>query len=86
MRQESDLAVVVAVRAWEPPILEFVDFVTELRAALGDAVAIIIVPVALGPAGEPAAPLDTDREQWTMRVGSIGDPWLSIRSLDANRS
>ncbi len=82
MHRQSDLAVVVGVRSWEPPILEFVDFVTELRAELGDGAAIIVVPIALGVGGEPAAPLDIDRDQWLRRVDSVGDPWLSTRTLD----
>jgi len=82
MHRDSDLAVVIGVRAWEPPILEFFDFVTALRAALGDGGAIIVVPVALGATGKPAAPLDADGEQWRRRVDSVGDPWLSTRCLD----
>jgi hypothetical protein len=82
MRQQSDLAVVVAVRAWEPPVLEFVDFATELRSALGQGAPIIVVPIALGAAGEPRPPLDTDRQQWRHRIDSVGDPWLSTRWLD----
>ncbi|MGE4605491.1 MAG: DUF2868 domain-containing protein [Myxococcota bacterium] len=86
MHQQADLAVVVGVRSWEPPVLEFVDFVSELRAELGDGAAIIVVPIALGTAGGPAAALETDHEQWRRRIDSVGDPWLSTRVLDAHGS
>jgi hypothetical protein len=81
MGEDSDLAVVVGVRAWEPPILEFFDFVTALRTAVGDGAAIIVVPIALGNAGQPLSPLEPDGEQWQRRVDSVGDPWLSARFL-----
>jgi hypothetical protein len=74
--------VAVAVRAWEPPVLEFVDFAVELRAALGDAVPIVVLPLALDAAGAPAAPADSDLAQWSRRIESVGDPWLSVRALE----
>ncbi len=83
LHDQSNLAVVIMVRSWEPPILEFIDFVGELRAKLGDGAAIIVVPVALGEDGVPVAALESDHEQWRQRVDAVGDPWLSIRSLAA---
>jgi hypothetical protein len=77
----AETSVVVVVRAWEPPVLEFVDFVSDLRSALGEAVSIAIIPVALGADGGPEAAPEADFSQWQRRLIALGDPWLSIRAL-----
>lgn len=77
----DECAVVIAVRAWEPPVLEFLDFVRELRAALDERAAIAVVPVALDARGQLVETPESDLAQWRKRLARLGDPWLSVRAL-----
>jgi hypothetical protein len=62
--------VVIAVRAFEPPMGEFIDFVRELRRVIGDGKTIEVVPV-------DATPRQLD--VWRSKLATVGDPWLSVR-------
>ncbi|MEM7626985.1 MAG: DUF2868 domain-containing protein [Planctomycetota bacterium] len=61
----------VVVKAWEPPILELLDFLRDLRTALRDDTVIEVMPVG-----------DGDRAVWRKKLASVGDPWL--RLVDAS--
>ncbi|MEM6459445.1 MAG: DUF2868 domain-containing protein [Planctomycetota bacterium] len=52
----------VRVRAWEPPVLEVLDFLRDLRGALGVGPAVEVLPVGEGDVGV-----------WRRRVASLGD-------------
>jgi len=69
-------AVAVRVKAWEPPMLELLDFLGELREALGDAVPIQIVPVGDASAAQRAA--------WPRVLAKLGDPWLGVAEGEAS--
>src|SRR5690606_2796535 len=71
-------AVAVAVRSWEPPVLEAMDFLTDLRQALGKGAAIIVAPVTAD--AEPADPAHL--AQWRRKVAALGDPWTSVAAVD----
>jgi len=71
--------VAVLVKSWEPPILEVIDFLRELRQAIGPGRILIIAPVALDPAGGLAPPRDADLGQWRKSLRSLGDPALVVR-------
>ena len=60
-------AVVVRVKAWEPPLGELTDFLRELRGGLAEGAAIEV-----SPAG------DGDRAVWRDRLARVGDPWLRL--------
>ncbi|MDF1552343.1 MAG: DUF2868 domain-containing protein [Deferrisomatales bacterium] len=81
VRDAGEGPVVILVKAWEPAMLEFLDFLGDLRRALGDGVPIAVMPVARDTAGTAAASPETDLEQWRSRAHSTGDPWLSVRAL-----
>lgn len=69
-------AVVVFTRAWEPPLLEFLDFVAQLRSALGAAPSIVVSPIA-----EDAAPVDAaHRDTWARALGRSADPHLYLET------
>lgn len=71
--------VVVLVPAWEPPLLEFVDFLGSLRAAIGDSPSIIVVPVT-----EDGGAVDAiERDNWSRAVGRSGDPRAYVESGEA---
>jgi hypothetical protein len=69
-------AVLLFVRAWEAPLLELQDFIEALRAAVGPACSIVVVPI--GPAGAPSD--ETQRATWSRWVGRIADPALYMES------
>ncbi len=61
----EERSVRVVVRAWEPPVLELLDFLEDLRVELGQGTVIEVQPVGAG-----------DREVWRKRLTATGDPWL----------
>ncbi|MEM9914967.1 MAG: DUF2868 domain-containing protein [Planctomycetota bacterium] len=67
----NDRPVLIRVKAWEPPVLEFLDFLSDLRQALGDGRAIEVQPIG-----------DGDRAMWQRKLASVGDPWLRLVSDD----
>jgi Protein of unknown function (DUF2868) len=70
------------VKAWEPPLAEFSDWLGELRAALGDGAPIFVLPVA-EPAGGPAAlAAGRDARIWSRGLDAAGDPWLFVVAED----
>jgi hypothetical protein len=75
--------VVVAVKAWEPPVMDFVDFVRDLRAKLGDGLRIIVAPLCMNTNRPAVSAPQAFAEQWQRHMQTIGDPWLSVRSLHA---
>ena len=70
--------VVVLVPAWEPPLLEFVDFLGLLRRAAGTDASIIVMPV--GENGEP--PAASERETWSRAVARSGDSRAYVETGD----
>ena len=71
--------VIVLTPGWEPPLLEFVDFLGELRAAIGPAPSIVVLPVA-----EPGSELTAvERENWRRAVGRSADPRAYVETGDA---
>ncbi len=62
-------AVLVLPRAFEAPMLEFLDFLAALRARLGAGVPVVVVPVP--EAGESVNALQ--RETWSEAVARLGD-------------
>ena len=77
------VGVVVLVKAWEPPLLEAVDFLRDLRDAVGDGVPMVVVPLDRGEDGrmETADAESQGVIQWRKRVRASGDPWLSVGRL-----
>lgn len=62
--------------AWEPPVLELLDFLTELRSRLGPAASIVVVPLPEG-AGEVS---DVERATWRHAVDRLGDSRLYVET------
>jgi hypothetical protein len=71
--------VIVFTPAWEPPLLEFADFLGALRERIGAGRSIVVVPVGEGCA--PATPLE--RETWARAVGKVGDSRVYVETGDA---
>lgn len=81
-RTPEDSGVALLVKGWEPPLLELLDFLRDLRRAGGSRRILMVVPLGLEQAGGgdwqplPAAGL----ERWQRRLRSLGDPGLVVRS------
>ncbi|XOV84833.1 MAG: DUF2868 domain-containing protein [bacterium] len=68
--------VVVLTKSWEPPLLEFLDFLTALRGRVGSACSIAVIPVGL-----EAAPADAnDVSVWARSVAGLNDPRTYVMS------
>ena len=67
--------VAILVRAWEPPVTEFVDFVAGLRAALGAERGLAVVPIGMA---EDHRPLAHESRMWQRRLAALGDPRLRV--------
>src|SRR5258706_9841260 len=67
---------VLFVKAFEPPLAELVDWLGELRGALGDRAPIFVLPVAEGA----SAALATGRDAriWRRGLDRAADPWLFV--------
>jgi hypothetical protein len=68
--------VIVFTPAWEPPQLELLDFVAEVRRRIGRAASIVVAPVPDGP----RAVSDVERATWTRAVGRLADPKLYVET------
>lgn len=68
------VAVRVFVKAWEPPVLEFTDFLADLREALGRGRRVQVTPrVRGGVSGD-----EQDVLVWSARLAASGDPWVGL--------
>jgi hypothetical protein len=73
---EASSTVLVLTPAWEPPLLELVDTLAELRTLVGKAVSIVVVPV---PEGERAV-TQVERATWQRAIGRLADPKLYVEA------
>ncbi len=69
-------SVIVFTRAWEPPLLEFADFIRSLRARVGAAASIVVAPVAESASGVDAV----QRETWSRAIARLADPRLYLET------
>jgi hypothetical protein len=85
---ESDAGtpVVVLVKAWEPPVLECLDFLRDLRAGIGATRVVAVVPLGLDESGLPGAPEPTHARQWRRALQRLGDPRLSVHAVAGSPS
>lgn len=70
----SDAALLVLVKAWEPPMAELTDFLRDLRAAGGERRRVHVLP--MGPDTTDAA--DRHVDLWRRALARLGDPWLNV--------
>lgn len=78
----SSSQVIVLVKAWEPPMMEIVDFLRDLRQAIGSGVRILVIAFQTEDGnGASESEASVAFEQWQRKLATIGDPWLKVRSL-----
>lgn len=74
----GDPALLVLVKAWEPPMAELTDFLRDLRAAGGERRRVHVLPVGPTAAGAPTRAADHHTDLWRRALARLGDPWLSV--------
>jgi len=72
---EAPGRIVVFTKGWEPPLLEFGDFLRMLRAELGTGVLITVVPIDTRGEGVSAV----DRQVWAGFLARHDDPRLYVQ-------
>lgn len=73
---QREQGVAVVAKAWEPPLLEFVDFVQQVRARCTAGQAIIVLLW-----GGEAPVSDSDAEVWRLTLRQLKDPDLHIEAI-----
>ena len=68
--------VAIIVKAWEPPLLEFVDFVQQVRARCNDAQPIVVLLW-----GGDAAVNASDLRVWSLTLRPLKDPNLHVEAI-----
>lgn len=72
------LELLVLVKAWEPPLLEFLDFISDLRMAVAKNRQILIVPVSISEHGEAVVADGADVESWQSKVQATDDAFIEL--------
>lgn len=70
-------SLVVITPAWEPPLLDLLDFLEALRRKVGKDVSIVVMPVADDPARGVSA---VEKQTWTRAIGRLADPQLYVET------
>ena len=68
--------VIVFTPAWEPPLLELLDFLGELRRRVGPEHSIVVAPVA----DEARTVTAVEHDTWAHAVGRLRDPKLYVEA------
>ncbi len=74
---EAAQRAIVIPRGWEPPLLEFGDFLGLVRASLGAAASLSVVPIDVSGSRVDAA----DRAVWAQALGRLRDPRLYVQDV-----
>jgi hypothetical protein len=72
--------VVIYTKAWEPPILEFADFVELVRTEVGPAPPVAIVPLPL----DVSQPSARDHAVWHDAILRLNDPHTYVADVDTD--
>ena len=77
--------VVVMLEAWQPPIVETIEFIKALRESLGGKARIAVLLIGK-PSGQTIfTQVDrSDKEVWTRSLQKLADPYLRLEAVGAN--
>jgi hypothetical protein len=75
--RDSTAGVAVITKSWEPPLLEFVDFLHSVRARCNRRQAIIVLLWG----GRDGGVLERDRETWRATLRQLKDPDLHVEVI-----
>lgn len=76
----GDDPILVIAKAWEPPVLELLDFLRDLRGGLSETREILVVPLSLDATSQPAAPPARQAAQWSRATDRLGDPRTQVHA------
>ena len=71
----------VVAEAFEPPVAEYVDFLRELRDAIGEKRTLWVLLYDRTPQQDSKPARDRDLSLWRTTLASLADPWLRVESL-----
>lgn len=77
--------VLMVVESWEPPIADYLDFLSDLRKAVGRERMIVVLLYNRDPQGQPVPPRPRDVQVWRDQIASLGDPWMCVEELIERR-
>jgi hypothetical protein len=83
---DGEAAILVLVKAWEPPMGEVLDFLTALRRASRPDRSLLVAPLGTTPTGAPAAADPAQLDVWRRTLARAGDPWLRVLPLGGDGS
>ncbi|MEZ5274842.1 MAG: DUF2868 domain-containing protein [Opitutaceae bacterium] len=69
------------VKAWEPPLMEWVDFLKDLRAALPARTPIVVLPIGVDSETRLTGGTPEQLAIWMAKIRAVGDPWLSLGTV-----
>jgi hypothetical protein len=78
-RLPASAGVGVFLKGWEPPVLEALDFLRELRSCVGPGRLIVVCLVGWAESGGPAVPAEAHVMQWQRKLRATGDRALAVR-------
>ncbi len=76
--EDGALNLVILVKAWEPPMAEFLDFVRTLRANATPQRMILVAPLDRTDGGAPVAAVVGHLDVWRQMLARLGDPWINV--------
>jgi hypothetical protein len=77
-----ELPLALLVKAWEPPLLDLLDFLRDLRGSLPRGRELWVFPLDLDASGTPLPPAPSRLAVWQRRLAQLTDPWLHVAVLD----
>jgi len=78
----AETDVLIIQEAWQPPIMEYIDFIKQLRIAIGDGPSIRIGLIGKPQATTVFTPVnDENRKIWAQKITAIGDPFIYAEGL-----
>lgn len=81
--QESDILIIR--EAWQPPILEYIDFIRQVRKAVGDGPCIRIGLIGKPQPDTVLTPVKEQNQKiWERKITAIGDPCIFSGALINN--
>jgi hypothetical protein len=79
-RLETPMPVIIFVKAWEPPMLELVDFINDLQS-VETPQKCIVIPIAFSHENKITAPTKAQRESWHQALYRLSERRVSLHML-----
>ena len=80
--QTGATGAVILVKSWEPPMLEFLDFMGDLRKRMGKGRRLVVVLLGFDGDGRIGPPRAGDEMQWRRRLETLADDELTVATWE----